>query len=122
MNKNPMERYLQMYPPPAGDERNEPGPEVQRLSPKKLPIDAELDLHGLTVEEAEQQLELFIQQSKRAGHKKILIIHGKGTHENSEGKLRYAVRSFLEHHQGVGTIGTPSARYGGSGAIFAVLR
>ena len=53
--------------------------------------DDELDLHGLTVDEALSELDQFLNQHSG---EQILIIHGKGT-----GILKKAVRDFLKKNQ-----------------------
>lgn len=58
--------------------------------------DDELDLHGLTVDEALSEIEQFLYQHSG---ETILIIHGKGT-----GILKKAVRDFLKENQMVDRI------------------
>ncbi|WP_425411963.1 Smr/MutS family protein [Methylomicrobium agile] len=41
-------------------------------------LDAEIDLHGLTSEEAKRQLLIFLQRAVIDGCRCVLIIHGKG--------------------------------------------
>ena len=56
-------------------------------------VSTELDLHGVRVEEALQQLEAFIDQATLAGLSSVKVLHGVGT-----GALRNAIREHLSHH------------------------
>ncbi len=53
----------------------------------------EIDLRGLTMEEAEPVLEKYLDQAYLAGLEQVRIIHGKGT-----GALRKKVTDFLKKH------------------------
>lgn len=57
---------------------------------------AQVDLHGLRVEEALTELERAIENALAAGSPKLRVIHGKGT-----GALRLAVWEHLRHDQRV---------------------
>lgn len=55
----------------------------------------ELDLHGLTVEEAEVILEDNVEKMKKKGEKELLVIVGKGLHSREEGpKLKDLVMNY----------------------------
>jgi len=51
---------------------------LARLSRGKLAPEARLDLHGLTLAEAQQALARFVQGSHAAGRRLLLVITGKG--------------------------------------------
>ncbi|MCK5490469.1 MAG: Smr/MutS family protein [Candidatus Pacebacteria bacterium] len=60
-------------------------------------IQLELDLHGLTREEARSEVLDFLNEAKRSGNSKVRIITGKGLHsENSRGVLKEHIESILE--------------------------
>ena len=98
---------------------------------KKSPDDF-IDLHGLTRDEAWTALETFFETSRRRGCEKLLIIHGKGNHQSdavllgdsrhNEGALRELSRSFIESCSFAGESGFSSAREGGSGATWVILK
>ncbi|KAJ3982413.1 hypothetical protein F5890DRAFT_372017 [Lentinula detonsa] len=57
----------------------------------------EIDLHGLFVGEALERVVSAIEDSKRRGDTRILLIVGKGLHSsNSVPKLKYATKRFIE--------------------------
>lgn len=75
------------------------------------PIEEELDLHRLTVDEAITQLDQFLNTAFQAGLYRVRIVHGKGT-----GILRQEVRRYLSGHPLVKSY-CPADRYhGGAGA------
>lgn len=92
--------------------------------------DASIDLHGLTRDEAWLALENFFQTSLKQGCEKVLVIHGKGNHNaavpgetaRSEGALRELSRTFIETCTFAGESGYSSARDGGSGATWVILK
>jgi DNA mismatch repair protein MutS2 len=76
---------------------------------KNLPD--ELDLHGLTVNEALPRVDAFIHSCAKAGLRQVWIIHGRGT-----GVLRQTVRHYLTHHPMVRVCSTAEKNRGGIGA------
>jgi DNA mismatch repair protein MutS2 len=76
----------------------------------------ELDLRGLTVDEALLLIDQRLDEAARAGVREMRIIHGKGT-----GTLRRAVRDLLSKHALVhGHAGAPQ-RAGGDGVTVVEL-
>ena len=124
---NPMEMWLRRYgtidKDAAADEYNEHMLMENRSYLKELHPDASLDLHGMTKEEAEEQLKIFVMESCKKGFRKILFIHGKGNHSTgSDPVLGEAVKSFIEHDKRLGTSGHPDRRHGGNGATWVIIR
>jgi DNA-nicking Smr family endonuclease len=61
------------------------------------PIDAEIDLHQMTRDEARQKVEALLIEAESLGYKKIRIITGKGIHsENGRGVLSTYVKELLD--------------------------
>ena len=89
---------------------------------KALKPQAEIDLHGMTAEEAYKKLTLFFEEAHRKGLKKLLIIHGKGNHSQGEPVLTRCVQKFLEYCRYAGETGHPKARDGGSGSTWVILK
>src|SRR6185503_20768973 len=54
--------------------------QIAELRAGKLRAEATLDLHGVTVEPALQQLRKFLADSRTMGRRCVLVVHGKGTH------------------------------------------
>ncbi len=91
-------------------------------SAKNLPIDATIDLHNFTQEDAWRHLDTFVRSCKQKGFKKILIIHGKGIHSDDDPVLGRMVRMFIEQNKILGASGHPKAALGGSGATWVVIK
>ena len=88
---------------------------------KKRP-DAVIDLHGLTQDEAWISLDLFFRNSLKMGFEKVQIIHGKGDPPNNEAVLRLLSRRFIENCNFAGESAYCSAKEGGSGATWVIIK
>jgi len=88
-----------------------------------MPIEARIDLHGLTQDEARSRLVVFVGDCAKRGLRKILIVHGKGIHTTgSESVLGEVVRKFIEQDKRCGRSGHPDRRMGGRGATWVCLK
>lgn len=88
-----------------------------------LKPEAEVDLHGLTVDEATRKVHFFLQNSVFHGFKTVLIVTGKGLHSNDGPVLRKAIEKLLAgQHDLIIEWGLAPRRYGGEGALMAFLR
>lgn len=65
---------------------------------KKIDIDAKIDLHGLTQDEAFDLLQNFFITSMRSGKKQLLIITGKGRSDKPS-VLKTNVPRWLKYTQ-----------------------
>jgi DNA-nicking Smr family endonuclease len=92
---------------------------AERLRRGELPIEARLDLHGLTQEEAHAALGRFLGRAHGAGQRCLLVITGKGA------VLREAVPRWLAEGETRARILASSPaqpRHGGGGALYVLLR
>jgi DNA-nicking Smr family endonuclease len=86
-------------------------------------VQAALDLHGLTSEEARDTLADFLLDARTQGLRCVRIIHGKGlTSPNREPVLKGRVRKWLSHWDDVLAFCEAQANAGGSGAVVVLLR
>ena len=60
---------------------------MRRLRDGDYPIEARLDLHGHTRDEATAALERFVVQSVGAGRRCVLVIHGRGLNSGDTGPV-----------------------------------
>ncbi|MDA8094452.1 MAG: Smr/MutS family protein [Betaproteobacteria bacterium] len=96
---------------------------LRRLRRGHWGIQAELDLHGLTVDEARGQLAQFLAESTQLGLRCVRIIHGKGHGSpQREPVLKGRVRAWLMQRDEVLAFCQARAADGGSGAAIALLR
>ncbi|MBI9101151.1 MAG: Smr/MutS family protein [Spirochaetales bacterium] len=118
--------WLDLYPPGDKDSVNKDPSDSeslhQRVNPERLPIEASLDLHGMTSAEALAATEKFLKTASRQGYKKVLLIHGKGYHSpGGKSILKKEVRFFLERSTFVSSFGYGDRFNGGKGASWVIL-
>jgi DNA-nicking Smr family endonuclease len=117
-----LERSIDRYPIVDKD-RSADCPENGHRSPGKpedAPVEASIDLHGCTLDEALAATRRFIDESVARGLRKVRVIHGKG--RNGDGILKREVRAYLERDRRTGTMGYFSGPEGGRGALWVMLR
>ncbi|WP_347138131.1 Smr/MutS family protein [Paracoccus sp. SSK6] len=102
----------------------------RRMSQGKLPPEARLDLHGMTLAAAHPELIGFILSCHARGHRLVLVITGKGKGDHGPlptrpGALRHQVPHWL-HMPPLSAVVqqvTPAHyRHGGEGAYYVYLR
>ena len=88
-----------------------------------MPIDARLDLHGLTQVEAHARLIAFLKEAQARGNRCVLVITGRAL--RSGGTLRTATPRWLDEpplRAMVLTYAPASLQHGGDGALYVLLR
>jgi DNA-nicking Smr family endonuclease len=96
---------------------------VRRLRRGLIPIEDELDLHGLSQTAARYQLAEFLTYSRDAGRRCVRIVHGKGYRSGARGPvLKAAVDLWLRRHLDVMAFTSARAIDGGTGAVYVLLR
>ncbi len=102
---------------------------AERLRRGRLPVEARLDLHGYTQDQAHSALDHFLGESQARGLRCVLIITGKGTTtENALGAggvLRAQVPRWLNepaNRARVLAFDYAQPKHGGLGALYVLLR
>jgi DNA-nicking Smr family endonuclease len=98
---------------------------AERLKRGQLPIEATLDLHGLTQEDAHRRLDGFLAAASAAGRRCVLVITGKGVWREAAGVLRESVPRWLNEAPNRGRVlalASAQPRHGGSGALYVLLK
>ncbi|MCK4842305.1 MAG: Smr/MutS family protein [Methylococcales bacterium] len=86
-------------------------------------LDATLDLHGLTSQEAKKQLSHFLHFSVEDGYRCVHIIHGKGYRSsNNHPVLKNDINVWLRQHNKVQAFCSAPTKEGGTGAVFVLLK
>ncbi len=111
---------------------------AERLKRGQYPIEARIDLHGMTQDDAHRTLGAFIARSARAGLRCVLVITGKGLRRLDDerpggpdsgrgevGILRNAAPRWLNEAPNRARIlafAAAQPRDGGGGALYVLLR
>ena len=108
----------------------------KRVRRGKLDLDARIDLHGLTQDQALSSLTHFLRMAWSEGYRNVLVITGKGiSHREREGDpweypekpgvLRRKLPEWLGNpqlSQWVSGYSSAHTRHGGAGAFYVTLR
>jgi DNA-nicking Smr family endonuclease len=95
----------------------------RRLSRGTIALDGQIDLHGLTLREAEAALAGFVKRAQIQNQIWLLVVTGKGA--RGEGKLRRALPEWLDRGALAGRVveyGPAAPNHGGGGAFYLRLR
>lgn len=103
-----------------------------RMTRGKLTPEARIDLHGMTLSEAQPELTRFIMQTRARGMRLVLVITGKGKNtrhyeglSQRSGVLRRQVPHWLRLaplNTAVLDVNEAHMRHGGGGAYYVYLR
>jgi DNA-nicking Smr family endonuclease len=108
-----------------GRRTDTPPETLRKLRRGLFPIDARLDLHGMSAEEAEGAVFAFLSKARANRERTVLLIHGKGEH--SPGKravLRGEIGAWLSQGRAsrlVSAFSTAREDDGGEGATYVAL-
>ena len=114
-------------PPPVGLERRY----KRRVADGRIPVEAVLDLHGMTQSQAHSALHRFLLGAQRDGSRLVIVVTGKGVKERGRwdaaepGVLRRAVPFWLRDarlREIVVGFEEASLGHGGAGALYVRLR
>lgn len=103
-------------------------PGIQKNVLKKLRkgyygLDAELDLHGLTRQEAKRQFLRFLHDCVENGYRCVHIVHGKGIRSaDNLSVLKNNLNSWLRQHRDVQAFCSSQPKQGGTGAVWVLLQ
>lgn len=92
-----------------------------KLRKGQYPNDAMLDLHGMTVDEAESALSSFLEEAIEHAMRVVLIIHGKGHHQNKP-ILKNKLNHWLRETNIVLAFCSATPSHGGQGAVYVLLK
>ena len=96
---------------------------IRRLARGHYAVQAEIDLHGMTVAEAKPRLKDFIAESSDRGLRCVRIVHGKGLGSGERGPvLKPSVNAWLRRWNDVLAFVSAPRVHGGTGAVFVLLR
>ncbi len=98
---------------------------AERMRRGRMPIEATLDLHGHSQDQARQELAAFLARAQGAGKRCVVVVTGKGDIGRGGGILRAQVPQWLndpENRPRVLAFDYAQRQHGGLGAIYVLLR
>ncbi len=104
---------------------NHPGVSTKQLDMLKkgqFRIEAKLDLHGCTPDDAQDALCAFIHRQQHLHRRHVLIIHGKGGRFGESPVIKNLVNRWLTQLPQVLAFHSALVKHGGSGALYVLLK
>ncbi len=96
---------------------------MRKLARGSFSVQAEIDLHGMTVAEAKPRLAEFIESCAREGKLCVRVVHGKGLGSGTRGPvLKHKVNRWLRRWNTVLAFVSTRQVHGGTGALYVLLR
>ncbi|MBL8520472.1 MAG: Smr/MutS family protein [Betaproteobacteria bacterium] len=100
-----------------------PGDILKKLRRGHWAIQASIDLHGATVDQARTELARFLAEGRHAGLRCVRVVHGKGTRSPGQVPvIRNKVRLSLAQRDEVLAFCDAHPADGGSGAVVVLLK
>lgn len=95
----------------------------RRLKRGDFAIEAEIDLHGMRVNEAHDALQGFLRECIARGIASVRVVHGKGRRSGPDGPiLKPSVYHWLSLWDDVLAFASAQPRHGGNGAVYLLLQ
>jgi DNA-nicking Smr family endonuclease len=95
---------------------------LRRLRRGQYRVEAEIDLHGMTVSEAAARLGDFLREARAHGLQCVRVIHGKGLRSGTRGPvLKNTVNALLRRSDPVLAFASARPLAGGTGATLVLL-
>lgn len=96
---------------------------LRRLARGRYAVQGEIDLHGLTVAQAKEELAEFLQRAAAQGWRCVRVVHGKGLGSGQRGAvLKPNVDRWLRHQSSVLAFVSTRQVHGGTGAVYVLLK
>lgn len=96
---------------------------LRKLRKGHYGLDAEIDLHGLTSDDAKRQLLHFLHDCVQSGCRCVHIVHGKGYRSaDNHPVLKNNLNLWLRQHKDVQAFCSAPQKDGGTGAVFVLLQ
>ena len=118
--------YVDMLDPYYPLEFKRPGVQhgvFRRLKQGRYSMDARLDLHRLTAEQARDEVFGFIREAVAYDLRNVMIVPGRGNHSSSpEAILKSYVNKWLREFDEVQAFCSAVPAHGGTGAVYVMLK
>lgn len=94
----------------------------RKLKSGGYPVEARLDLHRRTVEEARDAVYRFLAVCRGRGWRCVAILHGRGVRSPTPARIKSYVAHWMRQAPEVIACSSAPPRQGGTGAVFVLLR
>ncbi len=97
----------------------------RKLKQGRYTIDARLDLHRMTAEQARNEVFGFIREAHELDLRTLLIVHGRGLHHGGKpdgSVLKSYVNHWLPQFEEVQAFVSAQPQHGGVGAVYVMLK
>ena len=94
----------------------------RKLRLGKYPIQAKLDLHKRTLEQAREEITHFFNRCSRMDIRTVILIHGKGERSNPPALMKSYIAHWLPQMAIVQCAHSAQRYHGGTGAVYVLLR
>ncbi|SHO58880.1 DNA endonuclease SmrA [Vibrio quintilis] len=94
----------------------------RKLRLGKYPVQARLDLHRHTLEQARKEVIKFISQCMKMDIRTVVIVHGKGERSNPPALLKSFIAHWMPQIDDVQCVHSAQPLHGGTGAVYILLR
>ncbi|RVU30934.1 Smr/MutS family protein [Neptunomonas marina] len=96
---------------------------MKRLRKGHIPWEAGIDLHGMTIDTARDELSHFIRDAQRNSCRAVLVVHGKAFSQSGQKPiLKSYVNDWLRQLPQVLAFCSAQARDGGTGALYVLIK
>ncbi|MGS7251583.1 Smr/MutS family protein [Pseudomonas anuradhapurensis] len=97
--------------------------QLRKLKLGQIAFEGSLDLHGMTVEKARETLWDFIAEATKLEVRCVRVTHGKAARlDGKRPMIKSHVNTWLRQHPQVLGFASCSARHGGTGAVYVMLK
>lgn len=96
---------------------------MKRLRKGHMAWEAGIDLHGMTIDTARDELSSFIRSCQKQGARVVIVVHGKSFSQSGQQPiLKSYVNDWLRQLPQVLAFCSAQPKDGGSGALYVLLR
>ena len=96
---------------------------LRKLKSGKYAVQAEIDLHGMTLAIAKDELGAFLSECQQRRLLCVCVIHGKGRKQADKApRMKPAVNQWLQNNKRVLAFCSARANDGGTGAVYVLLK
>jgi DNA-nicking Smr family endonuclease len=88
----------------------------------RYPIQAKLDLHKRSLQQARDELVAFFRQCIRMDIRTVILIHGKGANANPPALMKSYINFWLQQISDVQCFHSAQPQHGGTGAVYVLLK